>query len=131
DRLQVRLLVDDTARLLELKSGGVHFTESIQGKDIGGIQAEPNLSILLSESTGNANRVIFDATNPESKFRSLKLRQAMLTALDREAMLKTLGFGYGYALRYLLPKGSFAYDESVPYYWYDKAKAEQLFKEAI
>jgi peptide/nickel transport system substrate-binding protein len=131
DRIQVRLIIDDSARLLEMKSGSVQFTESIQGKDIAGVQADPNLAILLTESTGNANRVIFDATNPDSKFRSLKLRQAMLTALDREAMLKTLGFGFGYVLRYLLPKGSFAYDESVPYYSYDKAKAQQLVKDAI
>src|SRR5205085_11279038 len=44
-----------------------------------------------------------------------------------------LGFGSGAGRKYLLPKGSFAYDtsEQTPYYWFDKVKAEQLVKDVI
>ena len=56
-----------------------------------------------------------------------KAAQAMLYALDRDAMAKTLGFGSGSGRRYLLPKSSFAYDqdEKTPNYWFDKAKADR------
>jgi peptide/nickel transport system substrate-binding protein len=133
DKLTYRLIIDDSVRLLELKSGNAHFTELIQGKDVAGIKAEPSLTIVESQASGNNYRVIFDATNPESPFRNLKLRQAMLYALDREAMAKTLGFTSGLARKYLLPKGSMGYDdtEKVPFYAFDKAKAEALVKEAI
>jgi len=133
DKLTYRLIIDDSVRLLELRSGNAHFTELVQGKDIAGIKNEPSLTVVESQVSGNNYRVIFDATNPESPFRNQKLRQAMLYALDREAMAKTLGFASGMARKYQLPKGSMGYDESekLAYYWFDKAKAEALVKEAI
>lgn len=133
DKLTYRLIIDDSVRLLELRSGNAQFTELVQGKDIAGVKSEPSLTVVESQASGNNYRVIFDSTNPESPFRNLKLRQAALYALDREAMAKTLGFASGVARKYLLPKGSLGYDESekIPYYWYDKAKAEALVKEAV
>ena len=35
DKLTYRLIIDDSVRLLELRSGNAHFTELVQGKDIG------------------------------------------------------------------------------------------------
>lgn len=133
DKLTYRLIIDDSVRLLELKSGNAHFTELIQGKDMAGLKNESSLRVVESQVSGNNYRVIFDSTNPDSPFRSLKARQAMLYALDREAMAKTLGFASGLARKYLLPKGSMGYDETekVPFYAFDKAKAEALVKEAI
>ncbi len=132
DKIIYRLIVDDSVRLLDLKSGNVQFTELIQGKDIGGIKSESNLTLVQSESSGNNYRMIFDSTNKNSPFaKEKKLRQAMLYALDRQAMLQTLGFGAGSVRDYLLPKGSFAYPDGVPAYTYDKAKATQLVKDAL
>ena len=132
--IRYRLVIDDSARLLELKSGTTHFTELIQGKDIASVKTDTQLSILESQASGNNYRVIFDATNPDSPLgKHRELRQAMLDAMDREAMAKTLGFGSGSGRKYLLPKSSFAYDteEKTPHYWFDKAKAEQLVKDVI
>jgi peptide/nickel transport system substrate-binding protein len=132
DKLHVRWIADDSVRLLELKSGNIHFTERIQGKDIAGVKADSNLDLVMSEGSGTAYRMIFDSTNPESPFaKHKKLRQAMLYAIDREAMIKTLGFGAGYAAKYLIPKDAFGYSETAPFYWFDKARAEQLVKEVI
>jgi len=134
DKIQYRLIIDDSARLLELRSGNVHFMELVQGKDVATVQADPNLVYVESPTSANQYRMIFDSTNEASPFKKqVKLRQALLYSLDREAMAKTLGFGHGYGRKYLLPKGSFAYDDSeqLPYYWYDKAKAQQLLKEAV
>lgn len=132
DRVVVRLVIDDSVRLLEVKSGNAALTELVQGKDIASVQNDPNLTLIQSATTGNAYRMIFDSTNADSPFfKSLKLRQAMLYAMDREAMVKTLGFGAGYGMKFLETNASSFYDESMPYYWYDKAKAEQLLKEAI
>jgi len=134
DGIRYRLVIDDSTRLLELKSGASHFTELIQGKDISGVKADSSMSMLESQASGNNYRMIFDATNPDSPLSKHKeLRQAMLYALDRDAMAKTLGFGSGAGRRYLLPKSSFAYDasEKIPHYWFDKAKATQLVKDVI
>ena len=133
DKLTYRLIIDDTVRLLELRSGSAQFTELVQGKDVAGMKNDANLTLVESQASGNNYRVIFDSTNPESPFRNVKLRQAMLYALDRDAMAKTLGFTSGVARKYLSPKGSLGYDETeqIPFYAYDKAKAEALVKDAI
>jgi len=133
DKLIYRLIIDDTVRLLELRSGSAQFTELVQGKDVAGMKSDANLTLVESQASGNNYRVIFDSTNPESPFRNVKLRQAMLYALDRDAMAKTLGFTSGLARKYLAPKGSLGYDETeqLPFYAYDKAKAEALVKDAI
>jgi len=132
DKLVYRLIVDDSVRLIEVKSGNAQFMELVQGKDIAGIKGESGLTILQSQTSGNNYRMIFDSTNKNSPFvKQKKLRQAMLYAMDRDAMLQVLGFGAGVPLKILAPKGSFAYDESLPFYGTDKAKAIQLVKEAI
>lgn len=132
DELVYRLVVDDTVRLLELRSGNADFTELIQGKDVADVETDPSLSIVQSETQGNNYRMIFDSTNTDSPFqRHLKLRQAMLYALDREAMAQVLGFGAGYGRKYLLPPGSFAYNEELPFYWFDQELASQLVQEVV
>jgi peptide/nickel transport system substrate-binding protein len=132
DQIIYRLVIDDTVRLLELRSGAADFTELIQGKDVADVEADPSLILVQSESQGNNYRVIFDSTNAESVFQKhKKLRQAMLYAMDREAMAQVLGFGAGIGRKYLLPRGDFAYDESLPYYWFDQDVAKQLVQEAV
>ncbi len=132
DKIVYRLTVDDSVRLLDLKGGTTQFTELIQGKDIAGIKSDSSLTFVQSETSGNNYRLIFDSTNASSPFVKQKnLRQAILYALDRNAMLQTLGFGAGSVRNCLLPKGSFAYPDGIPFYSFDKAKATQLVKDAI
>lgn len=131
DKVVYRLIRDDSVRLLDLKSGNIQFTELIQGKDIAGIKTS-GLTLSQSETSGNNYRLIFDSKNGNSPFvKNKDLRKAFLYALDRDAMLQTLGFGAGSVRQYLLPKGSFAYPEGIPFYNFDKAKATQIVKDAI
>lgn len=132
DKITYRLFRDDSVRLLELKSGTIQFTELIQGKDIAGIKSAQGLTLVQSEASGNNYRLIFDSANQGSPFvKNKDLRKAFLYALDRDAMLQTLGFGAGSVRQHLLPKGSFAYPDGVGSYNYDKAKATELVKAAI
>ncbi len=131
DKVHYRLIVEDSVRLLELKSGNIHGTDLIAGKDLAGIKAEPNLVLIESQTRGNNYRSMFDSANPASPFRSKKLRQAWFFALDRQAMVDTLGFGSGAPLKYLIPQGSWAFDDSIPAFEYDKDRATQLLQEAL
>ena len=132
DQIIYRLVVDDSVRLLELQSGNTDFTELIQGKDVAAVEGDPNLTLIQSESQGNNYRMIFDSTNADSVFvKHPDLRRAMLYAMDRDAMAQVLGFGAGYGRRFLLPAGTFAYDESLPSYWFDAEQATQLVQDVI
>ena len=132
DKITYRLIVDDSVRLLSVKSGDIHVTELIQGKDIAGAKSDSAVTYIESQSSGNHYRYWADSANPNNPLtKSAKLRLAMLYAIDREAMLKVLGFNAGGVGKYLMPAGSMGYDETVPFYAFDLAKAKQLFKEGV
>ena len=129
DGITYRLIIDDSVRMLEMKAGTVDFTELIQGKDVTDAKADPKLNYLQADWYGNAYRLIFDAQG--GKFHNnVKLKQAALYAIDHEALAKALGAGIGRAEKYFPRPGALGYDESLPYYWYDPAKAKQLMTEA-
>jgi peptide/nickel transport system substrate-binding protein len=65
-----------------------------------------------------------------SKFRNLKVREAVEYALDRPAMAKALGFGYYTPLTAIVPPGQWGYDPSFAGRPYNPAKAKQLLAEA-
>lgn len=129
DSLTYRLIIDDSVRLLELKAGNIDFTELIQGKDLGSVQGTPTLNLVDGPWCGNAYRLIFNAQGGPFAT-NLKLRQAALYAIDREAIAQTLGQGAGTASKFLLLPGSLGYDESLPYYWYDLDRARSLMNDA-
>lgn len=128
DGITYRYIVEDTVRLLELKSRNIDFTDLIQGKDVPGLKADPNLTYVEANWCGNAYRLIFNyaggkfANNP-------KLRHAALYGIDREALAKTLGQGAGQANKYHLLPGSLGYDETIPFHNYDPDRARALVRE--
>jgi peptide/nickel transport system substrate-binding protein len=129
DTLVSRLIIDDSVRILEMKAGSVDFTDLIAGKDVPDVKNDPKLNYLQADWVGNAYRLIFNAEGGPFQT-NLKLRQAALWALDREAMAKALGQGIGRADKYFLRPNGFGYDESIPYYWYDPEKAKAALKDA-
>jgi peptide/nickel transport system substrate-binding protein len=70
-----------------------------------------------------------DTKNPDSKFKDVRVREALEYAIDRNALVKTLGYGYLTPRTQFIPPGYLGYDESLnrPY---DPAKAKELLKEA-
>ncbi|MGI9145404.1 MAG: ABC transporter substrate-binding protein [Chloroflexota bacterium] len=129
DGLTYRLIIDDSVRAVELKSHTVDFTDLIAPKDIAGIKADSQLSLIEGRWVGNSRRLIFHAQGgPFSD--NLKLRQAVLYSIDRETLSTTLGQGQGDPSRYMLLPGSLGYDATLPSYWYDLDKAKSLMIEA-
>lgn len=130
DKLSYRLVIDDSVRLLEVRSGNAHIMESVQGKDIAQVRSDPNLVFIDTDGQGISRRLTFDGKNPSSPFvKHPELRKAMLYGIDRATMAKTLGFDSGTPDKYIYQKSSFVYDETLPFYAYDKAKAQQMVKD--
>src|SRR3954462_1687671 len=86
DKLIYRLVIDDSVRLLELKSGNAQFMDTVQGKDIAGVKSDQSMALIESEEQGLAKRIPFDGKNPASPFvKYPELRKAVQYGLDREA----------------------------------------------
>src|SRR5262249_35694332 len=70
---------------------------------------------------------VIDVNNAVKPFDNPKVVQAISTAIDRAALVKTANFGYGQPDWQPFPKGYVAYNPSLDnLYPYDVAKAKQL-----
>src|SRR5262249_21395843 len=58
------------------------------------------------------------------------LRQAVHHAVDRDAIAKAVGGGFGFPLPYEFVPGAIGYDTNVPFYELDLQKAKQRLQEA-
>jgi peptide/nickel transport system substrate-binding protein len=125
-----RQIVDPAITLMEMKAGTVDVGLEPDAKDVAGIKANPDLVYWEYPSAFSTRTIGFNQRNGPTA-NNLKVRQALLYAIDREAMAKTLSFGLGkgYWHVYWLP-GYLGYDETLPSYKYDLTKAKQLLAEA-
>ena len=71
---------------------------------------------------------VFNQTAADSPWKNIKLRQAMNMAIDRAALLKDAGGGYGVLMPAFIQKGRFGQDASLKQYPYDVAKAKAEIK---
>lgn len=129
DGITYRLIIDDSVRLLEMKAGSIDFTDLIQGKDVADTKADQKLQYTEADWVGNCYRLIFNAQGGKF-YNNVKLRQAALYAINREAMATALGGGIGQGERFFPRPGSIGFDDTLPHYWYDPEKARALVKEA-
>jgi peptide/nickel transport system substrate-binding protein len=130
DGIDVRVIRDKSVALIEVKTGTAQVIKSIDDKDVAGVKSDPNLQITMITWAAVPNAIGFNQEKaPFGK--NLKLRQAAQYALDREAIAKTLGFGNAYADYYNFWIPSYpGYDETLPTYKYDQAKAKSFLKDA-
>ncbi len=125
-----RFIPDPAITQVEMKAGNVDLSENIEAKDVAAIKANPDLVYFELPFAGPVYWIAgFNMT--EGHFKNLKLRQAALHAIDRDAMAKALGFGIAKAHYYPFWQAStIGYDETLPRYEYNLEKAKQLVKEA-
>jgi peptide/nickel transport system substrate-binding protein len=128
DTLNVRFIADDSVRMVELRSGNVDVINNVQAKDVQTAQQDPAIDLVENPYQVSAYQFTFSAKS--EKFNNLKLRQAVQYAINRDAVAKVLGQGIGSPMPYFLVKGYLGYDESLPHYTFDQARAKQLLSEA-
>lgn len=131
DKFVDRFIQDASVTQVELKAGSVSMTYNVEGKDIAAIKANPDLVYQELPWTGPIYLTLGFNGQKGPFFDNLKLRQAALTAIDRQSMGNTLGFGIGKPWYYpAWGPGTPGYDPSVPKYEYNLDKSKQLLTEA-
>ena len=81
---------------------------------------------IQSRNAKTVLAAVFNQTQANSPWKNIKLRQAMNMAVDRAALLKDAGGGYGVQMAAFIQPGRFGHDPSLKQYPYDvdEAKAE-------
>lgn len=131
----VGIFIPDTSvSIIQLRTGNADLFVDLELKDVATVRANPD---LVAEKVP-ADWISYPGFtfNPRSGTslpfsNNLKLRQAAQYATGRNSVAETLGFGMARPAYYpLWFPGMLGYDESLPRYEYDLAKAKALVAEA-
>ncbi len=127
--LRVRVISESNAMQAELQSGRVDIAPlatSLSPDAIRALGQNPNLKVQQFEGS-NLNLLTFNTTEPP--LNSVKVRQAIAYAIDRESIIRDLVLNQGAIAHAILPEASWAYAKP-PTYQFDPNKAKQLLDEA-
>lgn len=131
-KLELRFIPDINTQMAELLTGGVDWIFNVQQDQATQLERRPELQV----TAGDTMRVAFLLlnslpTSPAPPLRDLRVRRAMIMALDRDSMLKNLVGPGARVLDTICYPGQFGCtSEGAPHYAYDPARARALLGEA-
>lgn len=95
--------------------------------ELGLISQRPDVDVQESTSM-NVGFWAFNTAKPP--FDNAKVRLALAMAINREAILQAVYFGYATAANSVLPPNSWAYNDDLPQLPFDQSRAKALLTEA-
>ncbi len=129
DRLVIKPIPDDQARMVNLLAGSIDFLMRVPLADIELLEQTEDITIVRQEPGFAFDAFIFNVTRPP--FDNTLVRQAMNYAVDREKMRELAYHGQGLMTTLPWAPTSWAYPEDlVDYYTFDLDKAKDLLAEA-
>lgn len=123
-----KVIPDSNAQLAQLLAGDLDLISLANANTVDRVKSDKNL--MVSAQTQNLYYWIsLNQTDP--RLTDVRVRQALLYALDRPAMIKSILNGYGQvATGPIAPVQKAYYNNKVAKYPYDPQKAKALLKEA-
>ncbi|MGE0749394.1 MAG: ABC transporter substrate-binding protein [Variibacter sp.] len=132
EKLEFRFIPDPQTRMAEVLSGGIDLARQLTADQIEQLRAVPSVQVV----SGEIMRFVFLQVNstensPAPPLRDVRVRQAILHAIDREGMVKSIvGKGSRVINVICFPTQFGCSDDGAPRYPYDPAKAKALLKDA-
>lgn len=122
--LVLRTIPDDTMRGLELRKGTVDLIVNDLSPDVvHQLARDDRLRVVESPGTDYAY-VGLNLRDPI--LRDVRVRQALMLAIDRPAIVEHLRRGQAEVALGILPRASWAFEPNIPAFPYDPARARQL-----
>lgn len=126
--VRFKIVPDNTVRILELKKGAVHLlVNEIEPEVLPSLEKDPRFIVEKRQGT-NYSYLGFNLRDPILK--SLKVRQAVACAINREDIIKYLLGGLAAPATGVLSPLNWAYDPDVTTVPFDPQKAKRLLDEA-
>jgi len=126
-RLIMRVIKDNAARYLALKSGEVQAIELPNTDDVKASMSDPNIKIVFRPPF-DTSWLKFNMNN--SLFKDIRIRKAVAYAINRQAIVQGLYAGYGAVANQAMPPGMWGRAASPDPITYDPAQSKKLLSEA-
>ncbi len=127
DALEYVFIADPMTQLAEMKTGDIDMTSTETGKRAADLEAA---GVLVEAITTATTCLVPDSLNADSPFANQKVREAVEYAINREAIAKTLGYGYWITAYQEPPPASSIFDPNFSLgRQYDVDKAKELLAE--
>jgi peptide/nickel transport system substrate-binding protein len=132
DEVEIRFIPDAQTRVAEVVSGGVDLISRVSTDQAEQLRAVPNLNVVSGEAaSGSYLQMNTLQSTPAPQLRDIKVRKAIMHAIDRETIARFLiGEGSRMLNAECHPSEFGCVDRDVPRYAYNPKKSRQLLKEA-
>jgi len=127
DRVIIRPISNNTARVQALQTGEINGADLIQPQDVPTIKSNSKLK-LLDRPPFNVAYVTINQKN--APFNKLAVRQAVAYGLDRQGVVNSFYAGRAQVANEFMPPQVFGWTNKVPKYPYNPDKAKSLLKSA-
>ncbi|HEX5478214.1 MAG TPA: ABC transporter substrate-binding protein, partial [Dehalococcoidia bacterium] len=122
DEVHIDYVADDNSRVLKLQGGETDVIDFVPYSQI----ATLNQGSTKAQGFPIETILTFNMNVTIKPLDDKKVRQALNYALDKEAIIKAVFFGYAKFMNSPLPPGTYYWDQTLKGYPYDLDKAKQL-----
>ena len=128
--LTVRFYPDRQSLLTAYDRKEIDGVSYIGPEDLDAAAGHKDLQLFSAPMSGYT-LIYLNEQNPNTPFfKDVNVRQALLSGLDRQALIDTVLHGQGQVAHSPILPGTWAYDTDVPKYAYDPERARQLLDQA-
>lgn len=130
DSVTIKFITDATTQTAAFLNGELDVYRNPNSTAIPQLIDQYENAALDAPDLAGITYMMFCSGDEASPFYDLKVRQAVMYAVNWEDMANGIYNGLGAATPLMAVPGSWAYDESVSFYEYDPEKAKSLLAEA-
>ena len=128
DRVRLKVVPDNSARVVALESGDLDFVQSpLSPQDVSRLQSAGKLKV---ERTPAAGYTYVNLNTADPILSDKKVRQALSHLVNKQQIIDTIYKGIGKPANGPIVPGMWAYSGDVPSYDYSPDKAKQLLDDA-
>ncbi len=129
DEIEFRFYTDPAVRALALESGEVHVMGELPPQDAARLEGSSDFRLYLVPIPGQPLQLFLNVARPPTD--NLEVRQALLHAVDRQAIVDTIFWGYSPVAHGPLAATTMGYEaQAKNLYPYDPDQASLLLEQA-
>lgn len=127
DGVEWQYIPNDNTRILKLQAGELDAMIFVPFNRIAELDGNADINVHLDPSS-RMDHILLNHSNPPLD--DVRVRQAIAQAIDVEAIIQTVTFGYGTPANSYIPAGGMYYNPDNPRWTHDLSAAQKLLADA-